>query len=319
MSIYVVTGKLGAGKSLLAVSRIRHYLREGRRVATNLDLTLENMLDAHNRAARVMRIPDKPTAGDLDAIGLGADILDESRYGLLVLDELGTWLNARSWGDKDRQGVIDWLIHSRKRRWDVILLVQNQSMMDKQVREALLEYLVTCKRLDKVKVPVLGALGKWLSLGAWNGCIGRVHLGVVVYAAGTAILANALVVERWLYRGVDLFRAYDTEQVFSSTYAHGLFSYLTPWHVVGRHLPHVWTFTQRVALVCAAFGLGPMGGWPLERVAARLRAQKAASRGPVTAARSEGRRGPQMLPVARAVNEAFRRRRAAAAPGGLSI
>src|ERR1700693_4668196 len=102
MSIYVVTGKLGNGKTLLAVSRIQAALREGRRVATNLDLTLEEMLPARNKTARAIRVPDKPTVGDLVALGQGANVLDESRYGLLVLDELGAWLNARQWNDKGR-------------------------------------------------------------------------------------------------------------------------------------------------------------------------------------------------------------------------
>lgn len=236
MSIFVITGKLGNGKTLLAVSRIKKYLLEGRRVATNLDLRLEHMLPLTWRASCCYRVPDKPCASDLDALGMGADILDESRYGLLVLDELGSWLNSREWADKGRQALIDWLIHSRKKRWDVILIVQNQSMMDKQVREALLEYLVTCKRLDKVKIPFFGHLGKLLTLGAWDGCVGRLHLGVVCYAAGAALLSNALIVDRWFYRGNDLFPAYDTEQVFSSSYSSGVFSYLSPWHQVGRYL-----------------------------------------------------------------------------------
>lgn len=246
MSIYVITGKLGNGKTLLAVSRIREYLREGRRVATNLDLRLEFMLGPKSRSVDVQRVPDKPTAADLESIGLGCDTVDESRYGLLVLDELGSWLNSRDWGDKGRQGLIDFLIHSRKKRWDVIFIVQNQSMLDKQVRDALLEYLVTCKRLDKVRVPFFGIIGKVLTMGAWDGRIGRVHLGVVAYAAGSVVLSNALIVDRWFYRGVELFKAYDTEQVFSSRYAHGVYSYLSPWHVVGRYLEAKKPFWERL-------------------------------------------------------------------------
>jgi len=188
------------------------------------------------RSVNCIRVPDKPSADDLDAIGLGCDKVDESRYGLLVLDELGSWLNSRDWNAEGRKELIEWLIHSRKKRWDVIFIVQSDSMMDKQVREALLEYLVNCKRLDKVKVPVFGWIGKWLTLGAWNGCVGRLHLGVVLYAGGSSVAANALIVDRWFYRGNDLFECYDTEQVFSSSYASGVFSYLTPWHTVGRYL-----------------------------------------------------------------------------------
>jgi hypothetical protein len=294
MSVYVISGKLGNGKTLLAVSRIRHYLREGRRVATNLDLNLEAMLGPTFKGARCVRVPDKPTAADLDGIGIGADVLDESRYGLLVLDELATWLNSRQWADKDRQGVIDWLVHSRKKRWDVILIVQNHSMIDKQVREALLEYLVTCKRLDKIKVPFFGHIGKAITFGAWDGCVGRLHLGVVVYAAGAALLANAMVVERWIYRGTDLFKAYDTEQQFSSSYAVGLFSYLSPWDAVGRYLPARWNPSGLLRMALALLGVGPLGGTRWDRLLTLL--------------------GPR-----KASGLAFRPRRASGGPGGLSI
>jgi hypothetical protein len=146
--------------------------------------------------------------------------------------------------------VIDWLIHSRKHRWDVIFVIQNIGMLDKQVRDALLEYHVTCKRLDKLRIPVIGIIGKWLSLGSWNGCVGRLHLGVVAYAAGSQILSGALIVERWCYRGTDLFKAYDTEQVFSSRYDSGSFSYLPPWMQVGRYLePAGWEAFKRRVLV----------------------------------------------------------------------
>ena len=37
MAVYFITGKLGSGKSIAAVGKIRDYLNEGRAVATNLD------------------------------------------------------------------------------------------------------------------------------------------------------------------------------------------------------------------------------------------------------------------------------------------
>lgn len=238
MSIYVVTGVLGNGKTLLAVSRIKEYLKEGRRVATNLDLRLEKMLPRKFKNTSCVRLPDKPSAADLLAMGRGAEgKLDEKRYGLLVLDELGSWLNSRAWNEKGRADLIDWLIHARKHRWDVILLIQDEGSLDKQVRDALMEYLVKCKRLDKVKVPLFGRLGKLLSLGAWDGCIGRLHLGVVRYVGGAMTLQGALVVDHWLYRGTDLFDSYDTEQVFTSTYDCGIYSYLPPWQQWGRYQP----------------------------------------------------------------------------------
>jgi hypothetical protein len=240
MPVTLVTGKLGGGKTLVCVGKIRDALLEGRRVATNLDLNLEFLLPAKCRRLVCQRLPDKPAVSDLDLLGIGNESMDESKNGLIVLDELGTWLNSRQWGDKSRQAVIDWLLHSRKKGWDVIFISQHQNLIDKQVREAVIEFLVTCRRLDRLPIPFVGWIIRSLSGGLLTGRMPRIHVGIVRY--GMAI--DSLVVERWIYRGVELYRAYNTRQVFSDTYLEtelkpgpgvvGTFSYLTPWHLVGR-------------------------------------------------------------------------------------
>lgn len=231
MAVYLVSGRLGSGKTLACVGRIRDALLDGRRVATNLDLNLEKLLPHRAKKVDCQRIPDKPSIADLDAVGLGNPVPDESKNGLIVLDELGSWLNSREWADKGRQKVIDWLIHSRKKGWDVIFIVQHISMIDKQVRDALVEYLVVCRRLDRMKIPLLGGLINTISGGLISGHLPRVHLGIVRY--GTS--HDAPVSDRWVYTGTDLYSAYDTRQVFTSSYAHGLFNYLPPWHTTGRY------------------------------------------------------------------------------------
>jgi hypothetical protein len=316
MAIYLVTGRLGAGKSLACVGRIRDALREGRRVATNLDLTLEAMLKLEARAVDVQRIPDKPTRADLELLGVGNPYIDEAKNGLIVLDELGSWLNAREWGDKARQGVIDWLIHSRKYGWDVIFICQHIQQVDKQVRESLVEYHVNVRRLDRLSIPFVGGLVRLLSGGLASGRLPRIHVAAVRY--GTE--HNALVAERWVYRGGEFFGAYNTRQVFSPSYPHGVYSYLSPWHVKGRYTSRPWTVLEALRLAQAWLGMGPMGGWPLERVAAVLRGsgRKARAR-KSTIQLPVGVRGPQLRPIPRAIETAFRPGRAAAAPGGLSL
>lgn len=138
MAVYFVTGSLGSGKSLISVSKIQDKLAKGCPVATNLELRLFNMprVGKMARKTRVYRLPDKPSVQDLEIIGRGNQTYDESRNGLLVLDECGTWLNTRTWNDKSRQPVLDWFLHARKLGWDIIFLVQNISLVDKQAREA---------------------------------------------------------------------------------------------------------------------------------------------------------------------------------------
>ena len=65
MAIYFVTGKLGAGKTLASVGRIRDYLNKGSQVATNLNLNLENLISKKSKMARVTRLPDKPIVEDI--------------------------------------------------------------------------------------------------------------------------------------------------------------------------------------------------------------------------------------------------------------
>jgi len=236
MAVYAVVGKLGTGKTKFAVWRAQLALRTGRRVASNVDLRLDVLAGSGKRRVSYVRIPDKPTAFDLEAIGHGnPDSYDEDRNGVLILDELGTWLNARSYQDKSRSGLLDWLIHARKLGWDVFLIVQDAGMIDKQVRTALIEYEARCLRLDKVKIPFVGG---WINDlaglfrpggdGGRAGYLPRMHLVAARIGEG----ANSVVAERWVYRGDWLHQAYDTRQVFRSDYEHGAYSQLHPLRFV---------------------------------------------------------------------------------------
>lgn len=282
MPVYIVTGKLGNGKTLVSVARIKDYLDRGRRVATNLDLRLHEMFGKSSRNLDVIRVPDKPKILDLEAIGKGTDSYDESKNGLLVLDECGTWFNARNWSDKDRKEVNEWFLHARKLGWDVILIVQDVSILDSQARAAIAELTAFCKRLDRISIPYVGALFKLLSGGRMP--MPRIHTAKVVY--GTA--PTDLVFDRWTYRGTGLFRAYDTKQAFRDSYEHGTHCLLTPWHVYGRYqLPMTWERAMRITKIHwkrfkapAMLGAGAFAGsivsllaWPFLVASMELRAQ----------------------------------------------
>lgn len=237
MSDYLITGKKGNGKSLVCVGRMQDALFEGRPVATNLDLYLEHLVKRTNKTARVVRLPDRPTARDLMALGIGNKSLyfdgdvsglephqlsdvrikmkpgyREEDNGIICLDELATWLNSRTFGDKERQPLLDFFVYSRKLGWDTYFIAQAPNQVDKQLRESLAEYQVICRRLDKLKIPVLGIK------------LPRVHIATVKYGHEQ----DALVAERWVYRGNHLFAAYDTTQRFSPNYPNGPYSLVPP-------------------------------------------------------------------------------------------
>lgn len=238
MAVYFFTGKLGSGKTLCAVGRIQEYLQSGRRVATNLDLDLSAFsTKRHDYKWDVVRLPDKPRLQDMTMLGRGCDEENEDKYGLIVLDELATWFNSRKWQDKERLPLIDWCLHARKHHWDIIFIVQDIDSIDAQLRGALCEHLVTCRRLDRMPIPVLGTLLKLFSIPNF---FPKVHVAAVRYGDSS----TAPLVKRWVYQGKNLYKAYDTAQVFSDQLQvmtsrsdvvdmRASYTYLSPYHLNG--------------------------------------------------------------------------------------
>ena len=274
MPTYALTGGLGSGKTLSAVGRIQQYLRDGKRVATNLDLDLSRLLPARSKVCAV-RISDYPTIEDLRLLGRGHYVEEkkgtvsgrfargysnraekdgkiysknEKHNGLLVFDETAVFFNSREWADKRRAAVIAWLRHLRKLGWDCIYIMQDLDSVDKQLRKGLIEHEGVCKRSDRLSIPFVGGLLRGVGLGFLSRPP-RIHVCSVKYG----LSQHALVVDRWLYRGVTVQNGYDTNQVFHEHPAIGekstpgevddwcnhvaVHSVLSPWHTVGRYLP----------------------------------------------------------------------------------
>lgn len=206
MAVYFITGKLGSGKTLCAVGRIREYLLQGRQVGTNLDLNLSAMFAPESRRTYI-RLPDKPRLEDLEALGRGCVEENEARYGLIVLDELGTWFNTRNWQDKERLPVINWFLHARKLHWDVYFLVQSMSVIDGQLANSLAEHVVECRRTDRLSLPFAGTFLRALGV---EKVLPKIHVAKIYYGH-----TNRIGVGRWIYRGKDLYAAYDTAQIFT--------------------------------------------------------------------------------------------------------
>lgn len=230
MAFFIVTGKLRSGKSLMATARMRDRMMQGRRVATNFDLYLENMLPVDAKAVDCIRLPDLPTVEDFEALGKGSTgSYDESEFGLIVIDEGSGNFNSRDWADKGRQAVIDWLKHSGKLRWDVYIIVQSENMLDKQIREAFGEHLVICKRADRMSIPFVSSITKIIGFELRPP---KIHVGIVRYG----LRPTDPVVDRWTYRARGLYAAYNTEQKFDRATSPGLFCYLPPYTVKGRYM-----------------------------------------------------------------------------------
>lgn len=231
MAVYIVTGKLGSGKSLLCCWQIQNYLKKRCPVAVNMDMNLahNNFCRPTNDYSRVVRLPDMPTADDLIAIGFGCDHYDEEKFGGIFLDEAGIWLNSRKWNSSGRTDLLEFFLYLRKRRWDLWLIVQNIDIVDKQIRAAVAEHVVYCSRSDRFQLPAMLKLMLNVStLGLINFVkIPKFHTAVCKY--GVSKLSP--VADTWYYRGEDYYNVYNTMQEFDANYSAGIYSILPPKYI----------------------------------------------------------------------------------------
>lgn len=244
-------GKRGQGKTLYAVSKIREYLLAGRVVATNLDLDVVKLVPAWNKT-RVFRVPDFPTAADLKACGYGnPDPVQESKNGLLVLDEAAAFLNSRSWNDDkgQRLELITWLAQSRKFGWDLLMIAQHPRMIDAQVRDSLFELFGSCIRIDKMMIPFVSRLGQWLGVKIR---FPKAHRVAVRLGADR----HSPLAEHVLFTGKDLYAGYDTLQKIDPAVgvpAGAGYFLLSAWERKGRYLSK-WVLMRKVIFGVLAFG-----------------------------------------------------------------
>jgi len=237
LAVYVVTGKLGSGKGIVSLSRIYDYLWRGRVVATNLDLNLRHLVGRNDRKCRVIRLPDHPKPSDLNSLPNPNTSYDEGQNGLLCLDECATWLNSHDFRDKTRPEFLNWLLHSRKKGWDVILQIQDFESLDAQIRRSLAEHVVYCRRTDRLPIPVLGVLLSGILK------LPKFHIGFIRYGDRP----GAPLVGTWTTRGSRFYLAYDTKQIFDPCYPHGVHSVLPPGYInFGR--VKLWDWAKKMRL-----------------------------------------------------------------------
>jgi len=239
-----ICGSLGGGKTLGGARLMRMFLARGRRVATNLDINLLSMTaDKRNQDNDVYRLPDYPESNDFMAIGYGTDTLkDRSTHGLILLDECGIWLNSRNAMDKTvkakRLDIIEMFLTIRHRGWSIAFIVQDFELVDKQIRRTMMQFRIDMKNLQHMPVPLLGLVCRLFFGFVWTMPAG--HLGTVRYIPNKDQL-----VDWWMFKGTDLYGAYDTEQEYSRDHINGNFQYLTNWYTTGRYLPEPLTRKEK--------------------------------------------------------------------------
>jgi Zonular occludens toxin (Zot) len=190
VSIYLVTGPPGTGKTWFSLRTMFEALQRGQWVASNVELqdgwaqTLarQNWLTAIFKGKRGLRAAAAgfeehtyvstsltellalrlPACKRCKACRHGRTCQKEGR-GIIVLDEAHEWLNARTW-DQDEHGaglskgeairmrlrIVKFFSHHRKLGWHVYLVTQDEKRLDNQVRNNF-EYHVHLKNMRRYK------------------------------------------------------------------------------------------------------------------------------------------------------------------------
>ena len=152
---YFITGPVGAGKSSMMVSLMTGYLNEGRPVATNIMVFPEKMkLNELGKKTPIIKLPEEPRSSDLQNLGRAYPIddkgvgYDESKNGMLALDETAFFMNSREWNKPDRMQLIKWLRLVRKKGWNAFLGVQDIDSIDNQILNSLCRSVGWCHSSD---------------------------------------------------------------------------------------------------------------------------------------------------------------------------
>ncbi|ETO41224.1 hypothetical protein X965_11290 [Morganella sp. EGD-HP17] len=134
--------------------------RNGRRVAANYPLDVLKLSADGDKPVSV--IPKNFTYDDLMALGRGCPEDDFENFGVLLIDEVSLYLNARTFKDAERLKFINWFVNSRKYGWDVYCQVQASFMLDKQLVDGMAEYVTELSRLDSLRIPFVTTMAELL-------------------------------------------------------------------------------------------------------------------------------------------------------------
>ncbi|HET8862319.1 MAG TPA: zonular occludens toxin domain-containing protein [Solirubrobacterales bacterium] len=159
--IRLVTGPLGTGKSYYGVRKAVEAIETGRMVVTNFAMEPDwiervvmhhRILGQHRSGLRdrverfegrykrvhtldeLMQVRVRPVAPFATANRTGKMVVKEGSC-VVLLDEAHRWMNARSWSQKGREGILEWFALARKRGFEVYLIAQRAENLDVQVRE----------------------------------------------------------------------------------------------------------------------------------------------------------------------------------------
>lgn len=137
--IQIVTGKLGAGKTLYTVMMMYASLCRGATVCTNIAVDWQEMASLALRQKRIvldpsqlLKINPESDRNWQEKIPFGVD----GSFVEVYLDEIHLFFNARDWAktNTESRGLLSFLTQSRKARVNVTFIAQEITTIEKQFR-----------------------------------------------------------------------------------------------------------------------------------------------------------------------------------------
>jgi zona occludens toxin len=142
VSVTMYTGTPGAGKSYHGLSEGLMWA-ERKWVVANFQIT--------NPPSNWLYVPDDEMTVPL-LVAISRELSRRKVKGeaqiLLVMDECGRVLNSRDFAHKDRMAWVTFFSQHRKLMYEVVLIIQNDRMLDRQVR-SMVEYEVRHLAMNK--------------------------------------------------------------------------------------------------------------------------------------------------------------------------
>ena len=199
MTVFLMTGTPGSGKSAHMAMIIYYQLKLKKPVIANFDINREMFKDASS----FVYLPNEYLTPDsLEEYARYYFSENEFREGRIKVffDEAQICLGNRDWRAEDRKAWIRFFTQHRKMGMDIYIVAQFHEMIDKQIR-SLVEYEVSHRKVNNV-----GWFGKLVSV---------VALGHPVFVAVTRWYGQKMRLgAEWFLGRNKYFRIYDTYKLF---------------------------------------------------------------------------------------------------------
>lgn len=183
--IEIYSGFVGSGKSYHATSRgcmradapkgkgwvIANFpIKPKRKFLSRLPFIKKYIKDPFNVPRWIYKDNDEMTVDYLIKTSHEKGFYGNEGRCLLMIDEAGILFNSRDWNVKpqERKDWIKFLSQSRKFGYDVVFIVQDSRMLDRQIR-SLAEYEVQHKKLNNFYILKFIPITVFACVSFWNG------------------------------------------------------------------------------------------------------------------------------------------------------